>query len=169
MAGCRPLPAVTRPTSEKRVDGTVLLLAGLAWATGIIHVEAAVGHTKESRLYVVLFVLLAIAQFAWGVFIFRSPAPALLVAGAVVSLGVVVFWALSRTTGVPFGPEPWKPEEVGPFDLIATADEVMLAFLVGSRFWRRAPRALGATAGAAALALLLLSSLSIAGGSGHIH
>ncbi len=32
----------------------------------------------------------------------------------------MVLWAVSRTAGLPFGPEPWMPEPVGRPDFTAT-------------------------------------------------
>src|SRR4051812_41248319 len=159
----------TAPSPETQVDGGLFLIFGLAWASGIIHVQAAIGHADESTLFVVLFALLATAQFAWGLAVYRSATARLLWAGAIVSLGVVAFWALSRVVGVPFGPDPWKPEELSVFDAVASADEMALTLLVVMRLWRRPRRTAGLAASGAALALILLSSLSLAGGNGHIH
>jgi len=61
--------------------------------------------------------------------------------GAIVNLGVIALWLVSRTTGLPFGSQPWIPEPVGMADLFATSFEVVLVGLVGAallpRFARR--------------------------------
>jgi hypothetical protein len=114
-------------------------------------------------LLAVLFALLATAQFAWGIAICRSPARGLFRAGAVMSLLVVALWILSRTTGLPIGPEPWSPEPVSALDAIASADEAVLAVLVtlqlGARRVGSMLRTLRHLAAAAGLVLILLSSL----------
>jgi hypothetical protein len=91
----------------------VFLACGLSWGAGLIHLQAAGDHIAEYALFAVFFALLATAQFAWGVAICRSPARGLLGAGAVVSLLVVMLWAVSRTIGLPIGPEAWSPAPVG--------------------------------------------------------
>jgi hypothetical protein len=39
---------------------------------------------------------------------------------------MVAIWAISRTTGLPVGPDPWMPEPLGALDLLATGLEVVL-------------------------------------------
>jgi hypothetical protein len=147
----------------RRVDDRLFALCGLSWAAGLIHVAAATTHLDEYALYAVFFEVLALAQFAWGVAVYRAPSRALLGAGAVVSVLVVVRWIVSRTIGLPIGPEPWHAEAVGPLDSLASADELLLALLVTVRL--RAPgRSL---AHGSAVCLILLSSLALAGGPAH--
>jgi hypothetical protein len=138
---------------------------GLSWGAALIHVSAAIGHLHESGLYAVFFALLAPAQLAWGFLVCRRRSRRLLLAGAALSLLVAIVWALSRTTGLPVGPQPWHPEAVGAVDLIATADELTLALLVGlygfTELRGGARRALGAGAKASGVVLVVLSSLAL--------
>jgi hypothetical protein len=55
------------------------------------------------------------------------PVRGVLLAGAIVNLGVAAAWALSRTLGMPVGPEPWTPEAVGVADVTATLFELAIA------------------------------------------
>jgi hypothetical protein len=143
----------------------VFLACGLSWGAGLIHLQAAGDHIEEYVLFAVFFALLATAQFVWGVAICRSPARGLLGAGAVVSLLVVMLWAVSRTIGLPIGPEAWSPEPVGAIDAIASLDEVFLALLVILQLCAgRAgalQRGLRHVATAGGVALVLLSSLAL--------
>ena len=41
-------------------------------------------------------------------------------------------WIVSRTTGMPFGPDQWQAESIGPLDLAATAGEALIAVLCGA-------------------------------------
>lgn len=50
------------------------------------------------------------------------------------NLAIVVLWAVSRTSGLPAGPEQWEPEAVHGVDLLASAEEVVLAF-AATRLW----------------------------------
>ena len=151
----------------RELDDRLLIACGLAWAAGLIHVLAAVQHVSEYVPFAVFFELLALAQFGWGVAIYRSASRRLLALGAAASLLVVAVWVVSRTAGVPLGPAPWTPEPVGLLDTVASADELVLALLVlfQLRPWNgRAARAVGVFAAGAGLCLILLSSLSLMGG-----
>ncbi len=77
-------------------------------------------------------------QVAWAVLAARRPHDrGLLVAGAAGNLAIAAVWLLSRTTGLPFGPDAWEAEAVGAKDLLATYDEfgvaVLVALLLGGR------------------------------------
>lgn len=150
----------------------LFLACGLAWGAGLIHIQAAIDHVDEYVPFSVFFILLAAAQFGWGFAITRRPAPRLLSAGAIVSLTVVGLWVLSRTSGLPVGPQPWSPEPVGPIDSLASADEALLALIVVFQLGRGSAGALlryaRQLATAAGLCLVLLSSLSLAY-VGHAH
>jgi hypothetical protein len=150
----------------------LFLACGLAWGAGVIHVEAAIDHFDEHLSYSVFFVLLAAAQFLWGFAVGRSPTRRLLFAGAIASLMVVALWIVSRTSGLPIGPESWSPEPVGVIDSLASADEALLALILVFQLGRgnaglffRACRHLATAAG---VCLVLLSSLSLAY-AGHAH
>jgi hypothetical protein len=138
---------------------------GLSWGAALIHISAAIGHVHESGLYVLFFALLAPTQLAWGFLVCRRSTRELLLAGAALSLLVGAVWLMSRTTGLPVGPEPWRPEAVGAVDAIATADELALALLVWlygfSGLRGRAARALGVGARVGGIALVILSSLAL--------
>jgi hypothetical protein len=160
------------PVSAKaRVDDRLFIVCGLAWASGLIHVVAAIQHVDEYLLFAVFFAFLAPVQFAWGVAIYRRPGRRLLIAGAVGSLMIAALWLASRTTGLPIGETPWAPEPVGAIDVLATADEVLLALMVFADFEPR--RALSSAyrfvVAAAGTGLILLSSLALVAGNGHTH
>jgi hypothetical protein len=164
----RPLTAQAAP----RVEDAIFIACGLAWCASLIHVQAAIAHLSENALYALFFALLAPLQFIWGLAICRRPAPALLRAGAVMSLGIAGLWLATRTTGLPVGSSHWRPEPVGAGDSLATADEVVTAFLclypsglTSSVFLRRGLRKAVMAGG---LGLILFSSLALAIlGAGH--
>ena len=79
----------------------------------------------------------------------------------------MVVWVISRTSGMPLGPEPWTPERVGAADLIATADELGLAVLVALHL-RGSLRGVRVAAVAGAVLLVLFSGLTFTL-SGHTH
>jgi hypothetical protein len=146
-----------------RFDDRLFALCGLSWAAGLIHVAAAAGHLDEYVLYAAFFEVLALVQLGWGVALYRAPSPRLLGAGAALSVLVVALWVVSRTTGLPIGPEPWHAEAIGPLDALASADEATLAVLAVTSL-RGSGRAL---AFSVAACLVLLSALALT--SGHVH
>jgi hypothetical protein len=165
-------PPPDAPRAPRRLDDRLFVMCGLSWAAGLIHVAAAISHVEEYAPYALFFELLALAQFLWGMALYRAPSRKLLSAGAAMSVLVVALWILSRTSGLPIAPAPWRPEPVGPVDALASADEALLALLAvfplrpGSpHAWLRACRHLALPT---AVCLILMSSLALAG-AGHSH
>lgn len=131
----RPTPdGENRPSVTYTPAQTVLVLtAGLAFVGGLIHVGAAVDHYEEFPLYTLAFSVIALLQVSWAWLLVRGPSRAILLAGALMQLGIVALWVVSRTAGVPIAPKAWTPEEVGIADLVATLGElvtVIAAFAV---------------------------------------
>jgi len=52
--------------------------------------------------------------------------------GALGNAALVAIWTISRTSGLPFGPEPWQAESVGVVDVVATLDELAVVILVAA-------------------------------------
>jgi hypothetical protein len=55
----------------------------------------------------------------------RRPTPGTVRAVALTSALVVALWIISRTTGLPLGPERWEPEPFGRLDIIASGAELV--------------------------------------------
>jgi hypothetical protein len=143
------------------------MACGLAWLAGLIHIQAAIDHFDEYVPYAVLFIALATAQLVWGAAFYRWPGRRLLQVGAAGCLGVITAWFASRTVGLPFGPDLGHPEPAGFLDVVATVDEVAILVL-GVHLWRFPERSAPRVPGAAALFLIVVSSLVLAGGL-HAH
>ena len=72
-------------------------------------------------------------QIAWAEGVRRAPTDRRLLAwGAWGNLAIVALWLTSRLVGLPFGPDRWQPEAIGPKDLLASYDEVAVALLVAT-------------------------------------
>lgn len=161
-------------TEARRRPAPVLLACGLSWAVGLVHIQAAADHFDEYVPYALCFIAVGLVQLGWGLAVYRRPTPWLLTAGAVLSAGVVGVWVLSRSGGLPIGPDARAPETVGLLDAIATADEVALIALIGSMLrpppedpglWARRVRAMLHT-----VALLMVFGTSLVlGGGVHAH
>jgi hypothetical protein len=163
------LSKIARPAREIR-SNSILLAAGLAWCTALIHVQASIDHFSEYWLYSLFFIVLALAQAVWGFAIYRNPRRGLLILGAVGSLAVIALWIVSRTTGLPLGPTPGVAEEVGALDAIATADELLVVILMVLELRRLAPARVLMTRSLQAVAILLIVlSTLVLGGGFHAH
>ncbi|MBA3745888.1 MAG: hypothetical protein H0W96_00085 [Solirubrobacterales bacterium] len=87
-----------------------------------------------------------------------------------VSVGILAVWLLSRTLGLPFGPDTGDAEAVGWLDLATGLDEALLVVLLATHAgwapWRKRGRvAFYCQAGGIGLALLL--TMAFASGAGH--
>jgi hypothetical protein len=114
-----------------------LTLAGAA----MIHADQIGVHLEEWPPAGLTFIGLAFVQMGLAVMVLFRPSRPAYEASLVVSLFTVALWAVSRSTGLPFGPEAGGPEAVGRPDLIASGLEVVtaggaLAALVGVRSTR---------------------------------
>ena len=127
MIGEPPTTTGRRPASAdaRILAGTLLAVAGL------IHLKATVDHAGEYWLFAVLFGVVACAQLALAVAMWRAPVPDdVLWAAAVVTIGVVVVWLASRCTGLPIGPRAGHTERFGVSDVFATMIELVFLAVV---------------------------------------
>jgi hypothetical protein len=101
-------------------------LALLSVGAAVIHFAVIAEHLDEWWLTGTFFIVVALFQLAWAVAVLAWPSRLVYAVGAVVNALVVITWIVSRTTGVPVGPEAGEPEAVGFPDLLATGFEVLL-------------------------------------------
>jgi hypothetical protein len=103
--------------------------AAVAFLVGaaLIHAVWMVIHLQEWAWAGIFFLLLALTESALALALIVVPGSRTYVAAIVVSLGTVVVWAVSRTVGMPIGPEAGLPEPVGAPDLMATLFELLTA------------------------------------------
>ena len=154
--------AVARPSPpaapSRRLTG--LLVAGsamLSVASGLVHVAAVPEHWANYRIAALFFIGLGVFQVAWAALVLGRPSRLLYGAGAAASLGTIAVWAVSRTSGLPFGPFAGIAERAGRADVISTLFEealvialILLAYGVGERRRSGRPRyraAIGAILG----------------------
>lgn len=162
------------PTGVRgRLPGShTVLRAGASGAllgAAVLHASVVVEHSEEWAPAGLFFVglqavetMLAVALWLrWS----RGPAAAVVAS----SVGALAIWLVSRTTGLPLGPAPFRvPEELGGTDLACAALEVLAALLVLPALGRRragAPprtaRDRSPSAGTLAVAGLLLTLVAV--------
>lgn len=118
---------ITQTLRAKLALAAALLSLGAAG----IHASVAEPHFDHYVPFGLLFVASALAQTAWAGLVVVAPSRRAFAAGAVGNAAIAVVWALSRTAGVPFGPDPWTPEPVAALDLAATVFEVAIVAASG--------------------------------------
>jgi len=160
--------------ARTHAEELVLVAGMLVFGSSVIHSVVIAEHFEEYWLFGTFFVVVTLAQAAWVVLVFGDPLNRrVLVAGAVGNALLVVVWAISRTVGVPFGPEPWTPESIGAIDLLSKADELIAVILVAVVLARLSGARAAISqlhvrlAATAAGPLFIYSLLTIAGGHHH--
>jgi hypothetical protein len=118
----------------------LLTLALLSAAGAAIHSAVSAEHFDEAFIYGVFFVAASTSQAGWAVLVVYRPTRTLLVVGAVANAATIILWALTRTVGLPIGPEPWHAEAIGTLDLIATLLELAIVLGAATLLARRSRR-----------------------------
>lgn len=169
----RRLPA---PRADSALEATVIVAALLTLVSSLIHAAQIPAHLEQYWLFGALFAVASCLQALWAAFVWREPLHRrALIAGAVLNAVLVAVWAVSRTTGLPIGPDAWRPEAVGVADVISKLDELAavilsLAVLRRLRGARRVQMsALQVRVATALAAPLILYSVLAAIGGGHHH
>jgi FtsP/CotA-like multicopper oxidase with cupredoxin domain len=112
----------------------------LTLGAAAIHFAAAPEHFSEYLPYGIFFVLLGAAQVALAIALLIAPSRRLYAGAIAGTLAVMTIWLLSRTTGLPIPPQPWRPEAVAFPDFAATLMEAICVLLFLLRMRRRPPR-----------------------------
>jgi hypothetical protein len=135
------------------------VVASTLLGAAVIHAAQAPSHLAEGWAAGATFVGLAGAQALLGAAAVWADRRAWQLAPAV-SLAAIGLWAISRTVGLPVGPEVGDPEPVGRADLVAVALEAATVLAATLLAWHGATvagRWPGRSATAAVLAVALLT------------
>ncbi|WP_433497592.1 hypothetical protein ACQP1K_21990 [Sphaerimonospora sp. CA-214678] len=118
------------------------IASGASALAGLAHYAAIPAHRAEWPAAALLFTVVGAFQVLWPVLVRVHPRRALWWTALAVNVGLLALWTLSRTTGMPFGPEAGEPEHIGVLDTIASASEliVVAALLVRPHLLSRATR-----------------------------
>jgi hypothetical protein len=92
----------------------------------VIHATVCPEHFREAIVFGVFFAVAAALQAAWTVLLWHRPTRRLLQSGAIGNAAVIMLWVLSRTSGLPIGPERWHPEAITTADILATVLELIV-------------------------------------------
>ena len=151
--------------SSRIHDLRLLLVAGLV-GSAAVHAAVIPEHLQEWAAAGSFFVVLAIAELALGLLVLVRLDR--LVLGAVVAVSAVPLglWLVSRTVGLPIGPETWTPEAVGLADVgCCLLELVTLAVAVALWLHRtrlaRTPRASSHARAIAVLCLVVFTTIGL--------
>jgi hypothetical protein len=111
------LPSSNRP---------VLVLGGLSLVTAVAHGAVIDEHLQEFAPFGIFFALVAAAELAWAGAVVGRPGPQTTAGGVALNLGLITLWVVSRTLGLPIGPQAAVAEPVGHLDLLCTIAEVAI-------------------------------------------
>lgn len=97
---------------------------------GLIHLAVVHQHLAQWRLAGVFFVLVGVTQVGWAIAaLARRTVPAAGIT-ATASLALVALWGVTRTTGLPFGPDAGTAEPVGTADVLCVVLQMTTVVLV---------------------------------------
>jgi len=121
------VPFGIRTARSAELRDVVRFTAAVASAgAATIHFAVIDQHFAEGWLFGVFFVVVALAQLGWMLAVVGSPTRPVYLMGALGNALVALTWVVSRTTGLPFGPDANHPEPAGVADLASTAFELVI-------------------------------------------
>ena len=106
------------------------IAVGLSLAAAVIHFAVLEAHLVDGLLFGLFFLAVGAFQLIWAQAYLLNRGRAVAAAGVLANTAIVATWLLSRTIGVPLGPQAWVPEPVGLVDLTATSLELALIALL---------------------------------------
>ena len=116
---------------------------------GVVHVAVCPDHFREAAVFGLFFAVCALAQVGWAAAVLAQPSRRVWLAGLAGNAAVLALWAVTRTVGLPFGPEAGAAEAVGRADALAGVLEVVVvvaAVRALAEAGRSTPTGLGASA-----------------------
>ena len=125
-AGVRAVgpPELTAGSDLESVLRPVLAL--LSAGAAVIHFVVIPGHWEEYWAQGLFFIVAAIAQLLWALWVVIAPSRLIYLAGAAGNAAIVALWVITRTAGIPAGPSAGEREAVEFADTLATAFELVL-------------------------------------------
>jgi hypothetical protein len=158
---------------SSRVNGRVTTvhsaLALLSLAAAGIHFAVMGEHFQEYVVFGVFFSLVAWFQALWALGVVVAPTRWTLAAGLVANAAIACVWLVSRTAGVPIGPEPGIAEPAGLLDVLSTVLELLIVVVCAALLFRGpysqrsgGKRSRALFVGVLALGLIVLSTIGIA-------
>ena len=138
-------------------------LAAAAVGAGAIHLAFAPEHVQEYLPLGIGFIAAGVLQLGWAVALVVRDSSRWLLVGGVLSLAFVAVYLMSRTVGLPLGPDAFEAEPFGLSDLICCALELPVG--VAAIALARRPAALRRRAGLRWAAILAVAFVVVGSAS----
>ncbi len=123
-----------------RVRGFEKAAATLSCFSGALHAMAGPEHVEEWWAYGLFFYGAAVAQVSFGLALLTQGIEGwggwtmvrlrVYEAGILGNVTIIGLWVVTRTVGVPVGPQAFEPEGLGVLDVTSKAAEVILVGLL---------------------------------------
>jgi len=155
-----------RSAPRTRTDELRLWSAAGLLGAAAVHAFVVPEHLHEWPAAGAFFVVLSVAEVMAAGLVLDRPVRAAWPVAAAVSVLPLAIWLLSRTVGMPFGPEAGTPEAVGMADVAACLLELgtlVLAVLMARSATRSAERAIAANPRAHRLVVTAVVALTLVG------
>src|SRR5438105_15227647 len=101
----------------------------LTLGAGFIHLVVAPEHLREYIPFGVFFLAVGSAQIVLAIELIIRPTRKLTLMMAAGSAALVALWFVSRSVGLPIGPTPGTPEDIGLTDVICNILELISTVL----------------------------------------
>jgi hypothetical protein len=125
-AGISLVAVAVRDVAGVDLVRVIVALASAGAAT--VHFAVISEHVDQWWLFGVFFAGSGLTQALFAVLVLLLTSPMIYAAGALGNAGIVVLWIVTRTVGLPFGPNSGEAELVGTADVIATVLEAIIVF-----------------------------------------
>lgn len=119
-------PAIQGPAPRRFSDVLRYSLSILSAGAGAIHIAVIQAHFEEYWASGVFFAVTAWLQILWAVLIVARPSRLVVLSGVAINAIIIGVWVVSRTVGIPLGPDAGSPEAAEFVDIAATAFELLL-------------------------------------------
>ena len=148
-----------RPRVAWPIPAVYAALAVTSLATAGIHFAVMGEHFREYAAFGIFFSVVAWFQALWALGIVVAPTRPVIALGLAVNAAVVAIWIVSRTAGLPVGPEPGIAEPASFLDVLSTVLEIAIVAVTAALLVRGRS---AATSGGARKGLLLVGGLAVA-------
>jgi hypothetical protein len=159
-----------------RPDFRLTAAATASAGAAAIHFAVISEHLDEYWLFGLFFFVSGAAQLAWAIIVVLRPLRVLVLLGLLGNAAIIVLWIVSRTGGLPLGPDAGSPEPIAIVDVVAS---ILEGLVVASSAWylgrpanRPGGQGLQARAASAVpilIAALVALALVASGPHGHSH
>lgn len=104
-------------------------LAVLSVVAAGIHGTVFPAHAREGVAIGAFFAAATLFQLGWALLVVTRPSRRVLLVGAAANAAIVAVWIVSRSVGVPLGPDAGHPEAIGFADTVTTTYEAALVIV----------------------------------------